>query len=140
MLWLILLALIAYGAYLYSNSEAAAGGAAERPACILPTVPDFEEEEEEEGGSASPSDLVSRTVESLDWLNEITKATWPHVCAIVNKGRGCNRAARRPAVRRYSRGRRAACVDFLTSAAPPSAAQNWAPPPSPSSTPRCPSR
>jgi hypothetical protein len=88
MFWLIVLALLAFAAYMYSQSDPALAGAAATPPCVLPTIPDkgAEEDEEEQNDAASPRALIGQTVESLDWLNEITKATWPHVCAIVNKG------------------------------------------------------
>lgn len=87
MFWLLILALLAGAAYMYSQSDAALNASSARPVCILPELPDAKEEDDVVEGT-SPRALISRTVESLDWLNEITKAIWPHVCAIVNKELG----------------------------------------------------
>lgn len=88
MIWLILLALLAFGVYAVVNVDMPVGPDPDRPPCILPTLPKFDEEEEEEETSQSPRGLIAERIESLDWLNEITKACWPHVCAIVQKELG----------------------------------------------------
>lgn len=94
--WIIVLAVVAFAAYKYSadNLETTEGtaGAPSTTRCILPTLEDAKPAGEG-GDDAVPAPdsqaaLISRTIESLDWLNEITKALWPHICEIVKKELG----------------------------------------------------
>lgn len=70
---------------MYSQSDPALDASSAGPGCILPEISDVRDEDDVVEG-ASPRSMINRTVESLDWLNDITRAIWPHVCAIVTKG------------------------------------------------------
>lgn len=96
--WILILAAVGFVAYMYTadNLETPTeGGTAAAPSasrCILPTLEDAKPAGDG-GDDAVPAPetqaaLISRTIESLDWLNQITKALWPHICEIVNKELG----------------------------------------------------
>lgn len=89
MFWLIVLAVLAVVAYLYLTPKYSDNDTSTQQVheTILPTLP--ESDEEEDGSATDPAAArayISGAVESLDWLNDITKICWPHLCHIVEKG------------------------------------------------------
>jgi Ca2+-dependent lipid-binding protein len=87
MLLLIILGLLAFGAYyiLTSTPDVPVVMEKRKYETKLPTLP----EQHDDGYNASnPRDNIARTVESVDWMNCITKALWPYVGKIVQSELG----------------------------------------------------
>jgi hypothetical protein len=82
MFWLIILGLLAFAAYYIMNSEAndkMPEGEKRVHETIMPKAP----EHDDGYNNSNPRDFIARTVESVDWLNDITRAVWPYVGKIV---------------------------------------------------------